>query len=71
MATAVAVMAFIPFSAPVTSLLLMSGMSTLPMIFSLGPCSDILFWDSMLGVIDKPYGFGVYWWVFWGKNFPV
>ena len=44
-ATAVAVMAFIPFSAPVTSLLLMSGMSTLPMIFSLGAWSDILFWD--------------------------
>ena len=36
-ATAVAVMAFIPLRAPVTSLLLMSGMSTLPMIFSLGP----------------------------------
>jgi len=44
-ATAVAVMAFIPFSAPVTSLLLMSGMSTLPIIFSLGPWLDILFWD--------------------------
>jgi len=44
-ATVVGVMAFIPFSAPVTSLLLMSGMSTLPMIFSFGPWCDILFWD--------------------------
>jgi hypothetical protein len=26
-------------------LLLMSGMSTLPMIFSFGPWCDILFWD--------------------------